>query len=109
MDIRSYFQQIRQIEGSLPEDGVVVVSLATRDGGKAGRLMELDRSLAARMIADHRVRSATAEESEQYRAVSAAEEQEHRARAVEPRVQFMADLIAIRKQGRKQDPEAGGE
>ena len=51
MDLRTYYQRIRAMAASLP-DPVVVASLATPDGGRAGRLTEVPRDVAARLIAD---------------------------------------------------------
>lgn len=71
MDVRAYYRKIRGIESEIPASEVVVVSLETSDGGKAGRFMEAVRYQAAKMIVDGRVRLATPEEAEAYRAESA--------------------------------------
>lgn len=62
MDIRVYFQKIREIERSLPDPYVVVVSLETTEGGKPGRLTEVSRASAAQMIASGKARFAEATE-----------------------------------------------
>ena len=54
MDLRAYYQKIRQIEAEIREDSVVMVSLETPDGGRAGIRTEVPRAVAARMIADQK-------------------------------------------------------
>jgi phage terminase Nu1 subunit (DNA packaging protein) len=61
MNLRSYFQKIREIEQSLREAFVVVVSQETSDGGIQGLLTEVPKHLAARMIADGRAGLASEE------------------------------------------------
>ena len=41
MDIRVYFQKIREIERNIQDPYVVVVSLETPEGGKPGRATEV--------------------------------------------------------------------
>src|SRR5262249_9454159 len=67
MDLRLYYQNIRKIEAEIGQPGVVVVGLATPDGGRRGLKTEVARAVAARMIAEDKARLATAEESAQFR------------------------------------------
>ena len=67
MDLRAYYQQLREVEASIMDECVVVVSSATADGGRAGIRTEVMRPDAARMIVEGRARLATAEESRNYR------------------------------------------
>jgi hypothetical protein len=67
MDVRVYFQKVRQTEASIGEPQPVVVSLDTPDGGREGVRTEVTRALAARMIVDGWARLATAEEAAEYR------------------------------------------
>lgn len=80
MDIRVYFQKIREIETGIEGPYVVVVSLETPEGGKAGCMTEVNRAAAARLIVDAKVRLASAEEQATYyrsarEALQAAEEE----------------------------------
>jgi hypothetical protein len=80
MDIRLYFQKIREIERSISEPYVVVVSLETAEGGKAGCMTEVTRASAAQMIADGKARLAdSSDRAEFYKrgqeALAAAEEE----------------------------------
>lgn len=51
MDLRTYYRKIRELAATLP-DPAVVTSLATPDGGVPGRLTEVPRDVAARLIFD---------------------------------------------------------
>ena len=59
MNMRTYYQKIRDIEQALLEPFVVLESNETADGGKEGLLTEVPKRLAAKMIADGRARLAT--------------------------------------------------
>ena len=50
MDLRGYYQKIREVESTIADAFAVIVSLESPDGGKAGTQTEVTRSLAARMI-----------------------------------------------------------
>lgn len=58
MDIRVYFQKMREIERNIKDPFVVVISLETPEGGKAGCMTEVSRASAAQMIVDGKVRLA---------------------------------------------------
>jgi hypothetical protein len=66
MDIRVYFQKIREIEAGIGEPYVVVVSLETPEGGKAGCMTEVNRAAAARLVVDAKVRLASSDEQATY-------------------------------------------
>ncbi len=81
MDLRAYYKKRREIEKGLAAF-VVVKSLATPDGGVAGRLTEVTAAEAARMIADGAAEAAPKEETEAYRRKLVVEkEREERKRA----------------------------
>ncbi len=63
MDLRAYYRKIREVESTLNEPYVVLVSVATSDGGKAGIRTEVTRHIAARLIAEGKARLATHEEA----------------------------------------------
>ena len=58
MEIRKYYQKVRQAEACIAEADVVVISLETGDGGLAGTATEVARANAARLIVDGRARLA---------------------------------------------------
>jgi hypothetical protein len=67
MDLRAYYRKVREVEASISEDHVVLVSLATPEGGKPGVRTEAPRLIAAKLIAESRARLADADESEEFR------------------------------------------
>jgi len=52
MDLRMYYQKIRDTEAKIADPFPVVESCETPDGGPAGRLTEVTPALAARMIVE---------------------------------------------------------
>jgi hypothetical protein len=66
MDVRIFFQKVRQIEAAIIKPNAVIVSLDTPDGGKAGVMTEVTRSMAARLVADNKARLASEEESNEF-------------------------------------------
>ena len=58
MNLKTYYQKIRDIERALVEPFIVLESNETADGGKEGVLTEVPRQLAAKMIAEGRARLA---------------------------------------------------
>ena len=66
MDLRQYFRKIREVEATIDEAHTFVSSLETPDGGKAGMISEVPRSVAAKMIVEGRAMLATKGDREQY-------------------------------------------
>jgi hypothetical protein len=64
MNLRAYYQKIREVAVELEPEGesVWLTSLATPDGGRAGVCVEAPRELAAKLIVEGKSRKATAEE-----------------------------------------------
>jgi hypothetical protein len=67
MDMRSYYKKVREAESALKGNDVVVVSIATPEGGIDGVLTEAPRGVAAKLIAEGRARVATDAESGKFR------------------------------------------
>jgi hypothetical protein len=61
MDLKLVFKKIREIEASIAAPHVVVTSKETPDGGKAGVLTEVSRSVAATLIAEGKAELAAEE------------------------------------------------
>lgn len=68
MDVKAYFQKVRDTQAAIASDFPIVVSLDTSDGGRSGRRIEVTRSAAARLLVDGKARMATQEETEEYHA-----------------------------------------
>jgi len=66
MDLRVYYQRIRDMQQTIGDSFAVVVSRETPDGGKPGVKSEVPRDLAARMIVDGRARLASEEEAREF-------------------------------------------
>jgi hypothetical protein len=88
MDLRHYYEKIREVEARIPEQYTVVVSLGTADGGKEGTRSEVSRRLAARMVVEGMGRLATAAEKEAFHATQAEQRQAAAQLAAAQRVQF---------------------
>jgi hypothetical protein len=67
MDLRSYYKKVREAEATLKGNDIVLVSLATSEGGKEGVLTETPRGVAAKLIAEARARVATETEAGEFR------------------------------------------
>ena len=72
MDLKLYYQKIRDTESKIPDAFPVIVSQETDDGGKAGSCAEVSRNVAAKMITEGTARIANAEEARLYREDQAA-------------------------------------
>jgi|SRR5579871_896547 len=67
MDVKGYFQKIREIESAIMDIFAIIVSLETPDGGKAGTITEVTPSVAAKMIVEGAARLAKPEEAKAFR------------------------------------------
>ena len=67
MDLRLFYQKVRETETGISEEFPVIVSKETGDGGREGAMTEVPRRLAAKMVVDGQARLATAEELAEYR------------------------------------------
>lgn len=77
MELRLYYQKVREVIESIPGEFTIVISHDTGDGGRAGMPEEVSRALAGRLVVDGKARLATAEE-----AAAFAKEQEDRRMAL---------------------------
>jgi len=71
MDLRVYYQKIRDFEAKIAEDFPVVVSKETGDGGKNGTLTEVPRRLAAKLMVEGQAELATVEQRQAFRELQA--------------------------------------
>ena len=63
MDLKTYYQKIRDTEAAIPAAYAVVVSKATDDGGKTGVTVEVTRHVAAKMVVEGSAALATTDQS----------------------------------------------
>lgn len=66
MDVKQFYQQVRELSAQLAADAVVIKSLSTSNGGKAGVLTEVSRQTAAMQIILGTAVLATSDESTAY-------------------------------------------
>jgi hypothetical protein len=88
MNVKQYFQKVRDTEAEIAEPFPIIISKDTEDGGKAGTYSEVTRAVAARMITENRARLATAEEAKTYRAAQAEARRAAEQAAEASKVQF---------------------
>jgi hypothetical protein len=72
MDLRTYYQKIRDMQSTIPAQDVVVISKATDDGGKSGVPAEVSREVAAKMVVEGSAVLATADEATAFQTKQAA-------------------------------------
>ena len=106
MNLADFYHKIRCVEAQIEEPHVVVVSLATSDGGKAGVRTEVTRGIAARLVVEGRARLASAEEAAEFRAEARAAQQAvedaEAARRMQVTVVSTAELRALRQGKQRQ-------
>ena len=88
MDLRSYYQKIRDFESKIADEFAIVVSLETTDGGKPGTLTEVPSGIAAKMMVDGSARLAHPDEATRFRARQAEASQAAEQEAAAGRVQL---------------------
>jgi len=67
MDLKLYYQKIRETQAQIATLHAVIVSHETPDGGKPGQKTEVSAALAARMVVEGRAHLASAEEAAEFR------------------------------------------
>ena len=113
MDVKGYYRRVREIEASLPAGDVVVVSLETPDGGRAGVATEVARFNAAQLVVEGRARLASREETEAYkeelRAALETRRQVEARQRVQVHVVTEEDLSALKTGGRSGKKNSKGD
>src|SRR5437588_12750378 len=68
MDLTKYYKKIREVEATIESEFPVVKSRETADGGKQGRLTEVPRYIAAKLVVDGIAELANDADLERFRA-----------------------------------------
>jgi hypothetical protein len=89
MDLRAYYQKVREADETLTGEDVVLVSLATPEGGKAGVRTEAPRRIAAKLLAELRSRVATADEAREFHEAQRTTREAHEQSEAAKRVHVM--------------------
>ena len=101
MDLKKYYRKLRDIQRDILDDYVVVRSLPTPDGGVAGRLTEVGKEVAARMLLDGIAELAGPDEIESFRRElddqRLREEQKRAAAQIQFTVLSESDLRSLRQ------------
>ncbi len=63
MDLKAFYRKIQEIERTIADDFVVVMSNETSDGGRADVPSEVSRRVASKMIVERRARLASEKET----------------------------------------------
>jgi hypothetical protein len=92
MDIRVYYQKIRQMVSSIPSEHVVVVSVETSDGGRGNVKTEVSRETAARLMVEGKARLSSDTEAAEFRSEIA--EQRRKAEEEEASHKVQVTLIS---------------
>lgn len=66
MDLKLYYQKIRDAETKIQDEFPVVISLETPDGGRPGTLTEVPRRIAARLLVDGLAQVASPEQKQAF-------------------------------------------
>ena len=104
MDLRGYYRKIREAEASIPENFPIVKSIATEGDGHGGRLTEVSRAVAARMLTDGVAELASSEEAGEFRKQAEeareAEKQRRQASQIQFTILSEADLQSLQRSSR---------
>jgi hypothetical protein len=104
MDLRGYYRKIRELEATIVEAFPIIRSIALEDGGQSGKLTEVPRAVAARMVVDGSAEIAGAEDTQQFRQnveeARKAEEQKRQASQIQFTILSEADLQGLQRSTR---------
>jgi len=107
MDLKAYYQKIREVESKIANEFPIVVSLETADGGRAGAFTEVAVRTAAKMVVDGIARLATSQEAQAFRDDQAEQHRITEERAAAGKVQLSViptgDLDQLRAALRPKD------
>jgi len=95
MDVKQYYKKLRELEATMSEPYVVVVSNETPDGGRAGVMTEAPRRIACQLLLEGRARQANASEVESYRQTEAARREDFEREQTASKIQFQLVPAAL--------------
>ena len=105
MDLKIFYQKARQLEATITEPFVVIVSTETPDGGRSGVLTEVSRPIAARLVTEGKAQLAGEEVAKEFRARNAEAKQKAEEAARASRLQLTvvsdAEWRALKGAGKK--------
>jgi hypothetical protein len=95
MDLKSYYQKIRETHSKIGQPFPIVVSHETQDGGKPGVMTEVPCAVAAKMVVEGTARLATPKEEEAFRTARSEAKREADAAAEAAKVQMTLVPAAV--------------
>ena len=110
MDLRVYFQKVKQIEENIEGAYAVIVSHETSDGGLPGMFTEVHKASAAKLVVEGKARMATIDETNAFQQakVLAKDESDQAAQAGRVQLNLVSDseMKAIKSalKGSKKEP-----
>lgn len=102
MDLKTYYQRIREVAATIASESVVLVSRATPGGGRAGCLTEVPREVAARMLVEGVADLATEAEAARFTQETRNLQAEEESRRAAARIQVS---VISEKQARALSPK----
>jgi len=102
MDLRAYYKKLRDLESQIPAPYVVIVSVATSEGGKGGILTEVARVQAAKQILEGRARLADSDESNAFHSRNEEARQTAEQAAAVSKMQFVIVPAKSESKGKKE-------
>lgn len=112
MDVKQYYRKVREVEVTVSDPYPLVMSLETSDGGKAGRVSEVSRELAAKLIVEGRVVLASEQDKELYHqrqaAMKKAADKAEFARRVQVAIVSDSDLLSRTPENKGKDLPLSG-
>ncbi|MBI5280511.1 MAG: hypothetical protein HY858_02425 [Candidatus Solibacter usitatus] len=66
MDLKRYFKKVSELESTLPEKDVYIMSLSTADGGVEGVVTQAPKRVACQLVTEGKARLASADEVEMF-------------------------------------------
>jgi hypothetical protein len=97
MDLRAYYQKIRETEAKITEAFPVVVGCDSQNAGRAGVCTEVSRAVAAKMFAEGTARQATPDEAKAFRKAVADAKREADEAEAKKMVQFQVVSVKDRE------------
>jgi len=99
MDVKQYFKKLRELEATIPQTDVIVVSSETPDGGKAGVMTEVPRRNACQLVLEGRARLASEAEAAAYRQCEEAKREEFQREQAAGKIQYQLVPADVIRQG----------
>ncbi len=99
MDLRQYYKKLHELEDSMTDTHVLVVSEETDDGGKPGVISEVSRRNACKLMLEGRAKLADAKQKQDFRTEEWFHREQFQTAKTASRLQFQMVPIETAKPG----------